>query len=306
MDDRVRRLGVSSALLRWVETVSGREVTGVVELRGGRTSTMLALTVAGGRRLVLRLMDREPWLTHAVDLLRRESNVQHQLVGTGIPAPTSVAIDVDASYADAPAHLMTWLPGELELRRCDGAVLERLAQLLVDIHRFRPSNGLPRPYQSWAVASKRKVPQWSRQPALWRAAFDVLEEPAPPHVGVFLHRDFHLGNVLWRDGHVSGVVDWVETSWGPAQLDVAHARTFLAMLHGGDAAEEFAQAFNRLAGVSSGRDGRVYWDVMDVVGYLPSPDKVAGPWRDLGIAVSDEQAQDRLEAHLATVLTPTN
>lgn len=263
---------------------------------------MLAFTVTGGQRLVLRLMDREPWRTHAVGLLRRESEVQQQLVGTGIPAPVSVAIDIDASYADSPAHLMTWLPGELELRRCDGAAWERLAQLLVDIHRFRPGGGLPRAYQSWAVASKRRVPQWSRRPALWRAAFAVLEEPPPAYVGVFLHRDFHLGNVLWRDGEVSGVVDWVETSWGPAQLDVAHARTYLAMLHGEDAAEEFAQVFNRLAGATSGGDGRMYWDVMDVVGYLPSPNKVAAPWRDLGIAVSDVQAQARLESHLATVL----
>jgi hypothetical protein len=31
---------------------------------------------------------------------------------------------------------------------------------------------------------------------------------------------------------ISGVVDWVETSWGPADLDVAHCSTNLVLLHG--------------------------------------------------------------------------
>jgi aminoglycoside phosphotransferase (APT) family kinase protein len=66
--------------------------------------------------------------------------------------------------------------------------------------------------------------------ALWNEAFALLEHPTPIYEGTFLHPDFHLGNVLWSHGRITGVVDWVETSWGPPALDVAHAATYLAML----------------------------------------------------------------------------
>ncbi|WP_442818505.1 phosphotransferase [Streptomyces sp. NBC_01320] len=57
----------------------------------------------------------------------------------------------------------------------------------------------------------------------------------------------HPGNVLFTgpDGNprVSGVVDWVETSWGPADLDVAHCSTALAVLHGVPAGMRFADLY---------------------------------------------------------------
>jgi hypothetical protein len=101
--------------------------------------------------------------------------------------------------------------------------------------------------------------------------------------------------VLWDGGRVTGVVDWVETSWGPARLDVAHCRTYLAMLHGPAGAERFLTLYG--AGPGDG-----YWDVLDVVGYLPDPVKVVQPWRDRGREITDETARERLEQHLAAVL----
>lgn len=76
-----------------------------------------------------------------------------------------------------------------------------------------------------------------------------LRRDAPQYEGVFLHRDLHPGNVLFDGGEVSGVVDWVETSWGPADLDVAHCSTALALLHGPEDGLSFA-------GSSSGAGGR--------------------------------------------------
>ena len=155
----------------------------------------------------------------------------------------------------------------------------------------------PRTYQSWAPPAKRVVPDWARDPALWRAAFAVLDGPAPAYDGTFLHRDFHLGNVLWTGARITGVVDWVETSWGPAGLDVAHCATYLALLHGPEAATRFVAAYGAVD-----REAQRYWDVMDCVGYLPDPTKVATPWREAGRDVSDALARARLEEHLGRVL----
>jgi aminoglycoside phosphotransferase (APT) family kinase protein len=272
----------------------------VVEVRplvGGWTSTMLRLIASDGDEAVLRVLTREPWRRHGEALLTRESEVQHMLAGTAVPAPASLALDATGADAGDPAHLMTVLPGALELRRCDDALLDTLAALLADVHAVDP-DPRPREYQSWAPPAKRQVPSWADRPPLWEAAFEVLALPPPPYRGTFLHRDFHLGNVLWRDGSVSGVVDWVETSWGPAELDVAHAATYLAMLHGPDTAAAFVERC--LPGPLD--EARSYWHVLDVVGYLPDPVKVARPWREQGVDVSDGLARARLEQRLADVL----
>ena len=290
------------AALAWAVRVWGRAVREVTPLSGGWTSTMLRLGADDGEHAVLRLMTKEPWRTHAPGLLVRESQVQRQLAATDIPAPATIAVDPQGEEAGTPAHLMSRLPGAVVLGRDDDALLERLARLLASIHAFDPGPARPRDYQSWAPPSKRVVPAWARRPDLWREAFDLLDQPPPSYVGAFLHRDFHVGNVLWEDGEVSGVVDWVETSWGPRALDVAHCTTYLAMLRGQEAAARFAAAYRGLADGHGEDDHARYWQVMDVVGYLPDPTKVVQPWRDLGREITDEQARARLEQHLAAAL----
>lgn len=263
---------------------------------------MLALTGDDGEQAVLRLMTKEPWRRHAAGLLARESTVQRQLAGSRIPVPRSIALDLSGDTAGAPAHLMSWLPGSLRLDSAADDVVEPLARTLAEIHRFDPGPDRPRDYQSWAPPSKRVRPPWARRPALWDQAFELLEQTAPGYAGRFLHRDFHPGNVLWSADRISGVVDWVETSWGPADLDVAHTATYLAMLHGCAAAAEWTHAYRRHADDGSAEDQARYWNVMDIVGHLPDPVKVVQPWRDHGVEISDDLARSRLEQRLADVL----
>lgn len=142
----------TTAALAWVETQVG-PVHGVRELTGGWTSTMLAMTTATGDELVLRLMTVEPWRTHGAGLTTRESEVQRMLAGGALPVPTSRALDADGALAGHPAHLMTLLPGAVELDRTDAASLRRLAETLAVIHAVEASNegGVEvRADQSWA------------------------------------------------------------------------------------------------------------------------------------------------------------
>lgn len=296
---------VTESAVAWA-TESWQPVTDVTTLTGGWTSTMLALTGEDGEQAVVRLMTRQPWASHAPQMLPRESGLQALLAPTPVPVPVSLAVDSTGDAAGAPAHLMTRLPGTLVLDRCDDDLLGLLAGLLADLHDVDPGAERPRDYQTWAPPAKRVVPEWAGQPEVWRAAFDLLaahdEEPRG-FEGTLLHRDFHLGNVLWAGGAVSGLVDWVEASWGPAALDVAHAGTYLAMLHGPQAAARFAEAYDeRRPGRTGSAADATYWAVMDAVGYLPDPTKVAAPWRERGIDISDTTARTRLEDYLAGLL----
>lgn len=273
--------------LRWAAGALG-PVREVRELVGGRTSSMLALRTDAGEA-VLRLMTREPWRTHGAGLTARESEVQAMLSGSGLPLPRTLALDADGSSCGHPAHLMTRLPGRVDLGRADPGSLDRLVTLLAAIHAVEPSIEV-REYQSWAWEAKYVVPTWATDAGLWEDAFDLLRQQPPTADRCFLHRDFGPHNVLWTGEEITGVVDWVETSLGPPWLDVAHCCTNLALRHGDAAADHLAQAY----AVRTGRRPQPFFDVMDVVGFLPPPG------RDTLVTSPDELG--RLEQRLATVL----
>ena len=275
------------AAVAWAEATLG-PVTRVEELSGGWTSTILALSAESGPA-VLRLMTNEPWRTHGEELTTRESDVQRMLAGTAIPAPRTLALDATGASCGHPAHLMTLVPGHVSLDRTDAASLGTIAELLAAIHDVTPTAEV-REYQSWAWEAKFVVPDWASSPALWEAAFDVLRSPVPGFEPTFLHRDFQPRNLLWTDDAITGVVDWPETSIGPAWLDVAHCATNLAILHGSGVADAFADGYVAV----TGRTAQPYFDVMDVVGFLPPPGKKS--------LITDPTQLANLEARLAAVL----
>ncbi|WP_323096411.1 aminoglycoside phosphotransferase family protein [Intrasporangium sp. YIM S08009] len=251
--------------IAWAQREIGADVASVRPLEGGLTSTMLALSDASGRGHVLRLMTNEPWRSHGAELTRRERDAQRAVASSPVPAPTSVALDADGAEAGVAAHLMTRLPGT-PTREVDGATVEAMAGTLAAIHAVRPAEPF-RTYQSWAWEAKRVLPPWTRHPASWSRAFELLAQEPPGYAPTFLHRDFSHRNLLWDGGRVSGVVDWVETSTGPAWLDAAHAATTLALAHGPGPARGFLDAYGPLAP----EEPCPYWLVMDAVGFLPPP-----------------------------------
>lgn len=277
------------ATRRWAEDALGTPIAEAIPLSGGFTSRMSRLTTSAGQQVVLREMTKDPWRRHAEGLLTREAGVQAELSTRTPKVPRPIAVDARAEQAADPALLMTLLPGRVRLDSADDELLEALAGVLHEIHSHHPEQ-MPRDYQTWG---RRVVPEWSSKPALWREAFAQLDEEPPDYEPVFIHRDFHLGNVLWEDTTVTGVVDWVETSTGPAQLDVAHCRTYLAMLHGPEAAHRFGRY----------AEPARYWDLFDIAGYSPDPVKVVAPWREQGRPISDDLARARLEDYLADVLS---
>lgn len=258
LDDSVRT---------WVESVLMSPVVSVEELRGGLTSTMLGLTDGAGTRTVLRLMTNDPWRTHGAELTLREHSVQRELVDAGVPAPRSLALDADGSHCGVAAHLMTRLDGSPTAVVVSPDV-EEMAQTLARIHDVRPRTPM-RAYQSWAWEAKWVVPGWSLYPAAWERAFVLLAEAPPAFEPSFIHRDFGHHNLLWSDGAISGVVDWVEASTGPAWLDAAHAATNLAIGFGADRAVAFIDAFASRTTEAP----HLHWMAMDVVGFLPPPGK---------------------------------
>ncbi|MFJ3219479.1 phosphotransferase family protein [Kitasatospora sp. NPDC086801] len=292
----------------------GERIVGAEALHGGITAEMRRLTIAtrggGTRDLVLRTFVDPFYAGHAEDWLTREAGALALLTGSGVPAPGLVAVDPSAAHCEYPSLLMTHLAGRTVLD--DEGVETRvplLARQLVAIHAVRPAER-PREYVALTTADSVVTPKGA-DAAAWAAAIDVIRRPAPPYEGRFLHRDFQPGNVLFdvpppspEDPRITGVVDWAQTSWGPADLDVAHCSTNLALLHGPAWGLRFAEAYEEAGGVlAAAASERLYWRVRDGLACSEEVRSVAQPWREAGRAeLTRRVVAQRLDAYVTALM----
>ena len=176
---------------------------------------------------------------------------------------------------------MTRLAGSPDLDIPDPAAI---VDLLDAIHAVPPGPLARWSYRGYHEGRDLARPGWWRDAALWERAVRQTTTARPRGPDVFIHRDFHPGNLLWSGRALTGIVDWVNACVGPAEVDVAHLRVNLAVL------EDVADADRVVAGDPA-------WDIEAAFGFLDwgSRDAVEawpGPWPELDAAT----ARSRLEA----------
>jgi aminoglycoside phosphotransferase (APT) family kinase protein len=244
--------------LHWVAGVLGaRRVHEVRSLTFGIVSD-LRLVEADGRWFVLRrylddgLLEPHPALVlDEVTALR----VARPILGPLVPEP--VAFDPSGEAAGRPAMLMTYLPGTAQIHGLDP---DRLAAPLAVLHTSAVPLELPG-FHHWFEPDRLAVPVWTEAPGAWAALLDLVLGPEPVSPLVFLHRDFHPGNLLWAKGELVGIVDWPFACRGPRAVDVAHTRANLALVDGVGAADRFLEAYGAL--VSTHRHD-AWWDAAEL------------------------------------------
>lgn len=249
--------------LAWAGSALGGTVTAARALRGGTASAVHLLTVTGEtRRAVLRRYVREEDPAEREEsLAERETRALTFAARLAVPTPELLAADTKGDEAGVPAVLMSWLPGSVRWAPSD-RWLARLAALLPLIHAAPPpppAIPLFAPYQQ----ASYQPPAWARWPGVWDRAVEICHGPLPDGPHVFLHRDFHPGNVLWQRGTVTGVVDWPVASTGPASADVGHCRANL-FPYGAAAVGRFTREWERLTGASY----HPWADIVTIIGFL--------------------------------------
>ncbi|MEU9169255.1 aminoglycoside phosphotransferase family protein [Streptomyces sp. NPDC048420] len=311
LSDPDEEAAVRPLTLAWVsrQLDVGERVIRSEVLHGGITAEMRRLTIGtrggGTRELVLRTF---VGVESAEDRLHRESGALTLLTRTEVPAPELVAVDPSAAQCEYPSLLMTCLAGRpvfddegLEAR------VPLLARQLVAIHTLRPAPAQqPRKYVTLTTADT-VVPPKVADAAAWAAAVDVIRGPVPSsYEGRFLHRDFQPGNVLFAGTgpRITGVVDWAATSWGPADLDVAHCSTSLALLHGPAWGLRFAEAYEEAGGVpAAAASERLYWRVRDALAFSEEVGAVSRPWREAGrTELTVRAVERRLDAYVTALM----
>jgi pimeloyl-ACP methyl ester carboxylesterase len=296
-----------TATRAWVakQLPEGRTVAASSFLTGGWSAQMRQLTLDDGAALALRTFVKPFFRRHAPGLLAREADMLMLLAGQeGVPAPELIGVDATAEHCDHPSLLMSVLPGRVRVDAEDLDLrVDLLAGQLARIHRVVPRE-LPRLYQAWTSPDRVLAPEGET----WERAVEVIRRDPPPYEGCFLHRDYHPGNVLFTGSgaglRISGVVDWVETSWGPADLDVAHCSTALALLYGPEYGLGFRGRYEAQGGHRQAEDpDHLYWRLLDALAYAPDAAKLAGPWRELGRTdLTPQVLGGRLEAYVTGLL----
>jgi aminoglycoside phosphotransferase (APT) family kinase protein len=270
-DEATRRLLRSRPprqALAWAAACLGGPVISARALRGGMSSAVHLLVIQDGAgqrgQAVLRRYVRPETTTDEPGIAGREARALRAASSAGVPTPALLAVDPAGTGAGVPAVLMSRLPGRIDWWPSDtGRWLRELAGVLPAIHAAPlPPAGLTEPFTACPPASYQP-PGWARYPRVWERAAEISQGPAPGLPLALVHGDFHPGNVLWRRGEVSGVVDWQAARAGPAVTDVAHCRVNLLTL-GADAAQRFTAWWQQ----ASSDTYHPWADVVTIIGFL--------------------------------------
>ncbi|WP_328444422.1 aminoglycoside phosphotransferase family protein [Amycolatopsis sp. NBC_00438] len=255
------------------------------DIGGGTYNTAIRLTLADGRRLVLKIAPAAVGLAYEHDLLATEAEYYRSASG---PLPAVVG-------AGPGFLLMTELPGATwdvsdadrpRLRRELGAVVARLHEATGDAF------GYPQdpPHPTWTaaftamtdavLADALKYGVRLPRPAAEIAHLVRRHEPLLDHVTtpVLVHFDLWAGNILLDGGHVSGIIDAERAFWGDPVAEFVSLTLFRGVdrelvdgyRDAGGPAKFDPPARRRLALY------RVYLDLIMLVELVPRRDPDAG------------------------------
>lgn len=300
--------GLSQDTLRWVEEREGpnAKVVSAVSLKGGISSSVYGLKIKQGdpcHEAVLRQFTNVEWLREEPELALHETAALQAAHAAGLPSPRWLACDPDGGTCGLPSVLMARLPGRVILDPVDlPGWLDGLARMLAELHAAEVPP-IKWSYFTYNEVSRLVVPEWTRVPEAWQKIIARVQGPVPSYVPQFIHRDYHPANVLWQEGQVSGVVDWVNACMGPAGIDTGHCRLNLVQMYGVEAADAFLESY--LAAVRGGRCdvNDPYWDMLCLIEMLPGPPEVYQGWPDLGLrTLTPEWIRNRLDEYAESLV----
>lgn len=74
-------------------------------------------------------------------------------------------------------------------------------------------------FPDWYLERHKRRPFTASERPTWRALCEALIENATAQPQVFVHRDFHSCNLMWRAGNAPGIIDFQDAVRGPLSYD---------------------------------------------------------------------------------------
>ncbi len=225
------------------------------------------------------------------DAAAAETRVLGALDGLDGLVPRLLASGVAGAPSEGSWTLISCLPGTADISPAQPAwFAEQLGTALARIH-ATPVDGLAgfqsvfdRPGGSFAANGG---PAASVVGANW-----VFLAGAPE---VLTHYDFWSGNVLWRGGVLTGVVDWPGAALGPRGFDAGWCRLDLYLLYDERIADRFLASYQAASG--SALLDPLVWDLWAAARSHEMVETWVPNYRDLGR--SDLTAGELRKRHTA-------
>jgi aminoglycoside phosphotransferase (APT) family kinase protein len=219
-----------------------------------------------------------------------EQCVLRALDGLGGLAPVQLGGDLNGRWSEYPTSLISWLDGQPDITPSDPrGWAGELGRALAAVHAV-PAEGLAElPSVFDRGGGSQEIlggPLAAEVRSRWS---EVVASPE-----VLTHCDYWSGNVLWRDGRLTGIVDWSDGSRGPRGFDLGWCRLDLVLLLGEQIADDFLAAYE--AAIGQAVDEMHLWDCWAVA----RSDDAVGSWvpnyLPLGRADLDEDELRRRHA----------
>jgi aminoglycoside phosphotransferase (APT) family kinase protein len=194
-------------------------IDGLAPTSGGFSHQSTYVTIDGRRCVV-----KAACIAHRRAALRHEAHILQLLRGSGLPAPTLLALAEDDGWTIevqgfvAGTHGLQVLaerPADLE------QIYDELGRLLAAIHGAGLAAPDPEPRSDTAIATLAALPDLALDAGLREELAASLAHsawrPAAPRL---VHGDAGLHNLLW-DGRITALLDWEWAGCGPPLLDLA-------------------------------------------------------------------------------------
>jgi aminoglycoside phosphotransferase (APT) family kinase protein len=176
-----------------------------------------------------------------------EQRVLRALDGLGGLAPLPLGCDLEGQWSERPTSLVSWLDGTPDITPSDPAAWAgELGRALARVHGVPAERlpGFPSVFEREGAEARVSGPLAPQVRARWS---QIARSPY-----VLTHDDYWSGNVVWRDGKVTGIVDWSGGARGPRGFDLGWCRLDLVLLLGEPAADIFLAAYEAASGRTQG------------------------------------------------------
>jgi aminoglycoside phosphotransferase (APT) family kinase protein len=229
----------------------------------------------------------------------REQQVLHALGGLEGLAPVPLGGDPDGRWAEFPTSLISWLDGQADIAPTDpDRWAAQLGQALALVHAVPSDRLAASPSVFDRSGGSREVlagPLATRIRSGWRQIAASAE--------VLAHCDYWSGNVVWRDGKLTGIVDWSGAARGPRGFDVGWCRLDLVLLFGERIADTFLAAYEDGIGRTIG--DMALWDSWAVARSHDAVETWAPNYAPLGRAdLTGQELRRRHSRWTARLLEP--
>jgi aminoglycoside phosphotransferase (APT) family kinase protein len=215
-----------------------KDVMRVARIEGGQSNPTFSIDY-DRVRLILRKQPAGKLLpsAHAID---REFRIQKALAQTDVPVPEMMFYCEDREIIGTPFYLMRRVEGQVfgEGSLSSAPVQHRepmyrsFAQTLGKLHNIDPVTVGLADYGKHGDYYSRQLARWSKQWTLSQTRddgnlellIDWLQKNIPlDQTTTIVHGDYRIGNVIFRNQAVAGVLDWELSSLGHPLADLAHS-----------------------------------------------------------------------------------